>query len=168
MDVRIGVTQTPKELEVELPDDADADGREASTIDKALADGTTFWLTDRKGRQVGVPGREDRLRRDRPPRRRAPHRLRRLTGCGRWADHLPVGRPAMTALLDRKLLFVTGKGGVGKTTIAASLGLLASQQGKRTLVVRGRRQGQPGRLLRGRPHRVQAARGRSPTCGPCR
>jgi anion-transporting ArsA/GET3 family ATPase len=37
-------------------------------------------------------------------------------------------------LLDRKLLFVTGKGGVGKTTITAALGLLGSQQGKRTLV----------------------------------
>jgi anion-transporting ArsA/GET3 family ATPase len=40
----------------------------------------------------------------------------------------------MTALLDRKLLFVTGKGGVGKSTVAASLGLLAAEQGKRTLV----------------------------------
>ena len=40
----------------------------------------------------------------------------------------------MTSLLDRKLLFVTGKGGVGKSTIAASLGLLAAEQGKRTLV----------------------------------
>ena len=40
----------------------------------------------------------------------------------------------MTSLLDRRLLFVTGKGGVGKTTMAAALGLLAAHQGKRTLV----------------------------------
>ena len=40
----------------------------------------------------------------------------------------------MTPLLDRKLLFVTGKGGVGKTTIAAGLALLASHHGKKTLV----------------------------------
>ncbi len=37
-------------------------------------------------------------------------------------------------LLDRRLLFVTGKGGVGKSTVAAALGLLASRQGLRTLV----------------------------------
>jgi anion-transporting ArsA/GET3 family ATPase len=38
------------------------------------------------------------------------------------------------ALLDRRLLFVTGKGGVGKTTVAAALGQLASGHGKRTLI----------------------------------
>ncbi len=37
-------------------------------------------------------------------------------------------------LLDRRLLFVTGKGGVGKTAITAALGLLAASRGKRTLL----------------------------------
>jgi anion-transporting ArsA/GET3 family ATPase len=37
-------------------------------------------------------------------------------------------------LLNRKLLFVTGKGGVGKSTVAASLGMVAAGQGKKTLV----------------------------------
>jgi anion-transporting ArsA/GET3 family ATPase len=37
-------------------------------------------------------------------------------------------------LLDRKLVFVTGKGGVGKTTIAAALAWLAAERGKKTLV----------------------------------
>lgn len=39
-----------------------------------------------------------------------------------------------TALLDRRLLFVTGKGGVGKTTIAAALGQLSASLGQRTLL----------------------------------
>ena len=33
----------------------------------------------------------------------------------------------MPALLDRRLVVVTGKGGVGKTTVAAALGLLAAR-----------------------------------------
>ena len=64
---------------------------------------------------------------------------------------------AMTDLLDRRLLFVTGKGGVGKTTVAAALALLARRSGASArCVVRGRRQGQPGRLLRDRPDRLRA------------
>jgi anion-transporting ArsA/GET3 family ATPase len=38
------------------------------------------------------------------------------------------------SLLDRRLLFVTGKGGVGKTTVAAALALLGASHGKRVLV----------------------------------
>jgi anion-transporting ArsA/GET3 family ATPase len=38
------------------------------------------------------------------------------------------------SLLDRRLVFVTGKGGVGKTTIAAALAQLGARAGKRTLV----------------------------------
>jgi hypothetical protein len=41
----------------------------------------------------------------------------------------------MTPLLERQLLTITGKGGVGKTTLAATLGLLAAQRGLRTIVV---------------------------------
>ena len=37
-------------------------------------------------------------------------------------------------LLGRRLLFVTGKGGVGKTTVAAALAHLAAASGRRTLV----------------------------------
>ncbi len=40
----------------------------------------------------------------------------------------------MAGLLDRRLVLVTGKGGVGKTTVAAALGQLAAARGKRVLV----------------------------------
>jgi anion-transporting ArsA/GET3 family ATPase len=39
------------------------------------------------------------------------------------------------SLLDMRLLLVTGKGGVGKTTVCASLGLQAAKRGKRVLLV---------------------------------
>ena len=37
-------------------------------------------------------------------------------------------------LLDRRLIFVTGKGGVGKSTVAIALGVLAARRGLRTIV----------------------------------
>ncbi len=40
----------------------------------------------------------------------------------------------MRNLLDRRLIFVTGKGGVGKSTVATALGLLAARSGRRTVV----------------------------------
>jgi anion-transporting ArsA/GET3 family ATPase len=36
--------------------------------------------------------------------------------------------------LEHRLLFVTGKGGVGKSTVATALGLLAARTGRRTIV----------------------------------
>jgi hypothetical protein len=55
VDVRIGITHTPKELEVEMPDDADRDEVVAG-IEKLLKTGDgVLWLTDRKGRRVGIP-----------------------------------------------------------------------------------------------------------------
>jgi len=41
---------------------------------------------------------------------------------------------AATTLLDRRLLFVSGKGGVGKSTVAAAVALFAAERGKRVLV----------------------------------
>jgi anion-transporting ArsA/GET3 family ATPase len=38
------------------------------------------------------------------------------------------------SLLDKRLLLVTGKGGVGKSSVAAALALLATRRGKRVLV----------------------------------
>ena len=54
MDVRIGVTYSPKELELELADDADPAALKAD-LEAGIAKAGVVWLTDRKGRQVGVP-----------------------------------------------------------------------------------------------------------------
>jgi hypothetical protein len=55
VDVRIGVTYTPKEIEVELGDDADPD-QLRKDIEGALSNGEgVLWLTDKRGRTVAVP-----------------------------------------------------------------------------------------------------------------
>jgi hypothetical protein len=52
-----------------------------------------------------------------------------------------VGRGAVAILLSRRLVVVIGKGGVGKTTVAAALGLVAARAGKRTIVAEVARRG---------------------------
>jgi hypothetical protein len=54
VEVRIGIVQTMKELEIELPEDADRDEVMAH-VESALSADTVLWLTDRRGRRVGVP-----------------------------------------------------------------------------------------------------------------
>jgi Protein of unknown function (DUF3107) len=53
VDVRIGLIQNGKELELQLEDDTDT-ATLRDQVDTALKSGGTLWLTDRKGRQVGV------------------------------------------------------------------------------------------------------------------
>jgi anion-transporting ArsA/GET3 family ATPase len=54
----------------------------------------------------------------------------------------------MADLLDKRLVFVTGKGGVGKTTVAAALGLAAARAGKRTIVCEVAQQERMSRVFR--------------------
>lgn len=54
MDVRIGVTQAPRELTVEIADDDRASV--VSRIEAALSgDAEVLWITDKRGKQIGVP-----------------------------------------------------------------------------------------------------------------
>ena len=53
MEVKIGVVYSAKELSVELDGKAD---EVVSTVEDALKGGApVIWLTDKKGRRVGVP-----------------------------------------------------------------------------------------------------------------
>jgi hypothetical protein len=55
VDVRIGVTYSVREIEVQL-DDATDRAALRSQIDEVLASkDKVLWLTDKKGREVGVP-----------------------------------------------------------------------------------------------------------------
>jgi anion-transporting ArsA/GET3 family ATPase len=53
----------------------------------------------------------------------------------------------MSGLLDRRLLLVTGKGGVGKSTVAAALALRLASAGLRTLLCEVNADGRLGRML---------------------
>lgn len=55
MNVRIGVTDNPREITVSLGEGVDRDDLKAS-VDAALAgDRPSLWLTDDQGREVAVP-----------------------------------------------------------------------------------------------------------------
>lgn len=54
MEIRIGIVQSMKELDVELADDTEHEGL-AREIESVIADERVLWLTDRKGRRIGVP-----------------------------------------------------------------------------------------------------------------
>lgn len=54
VDVRIGVTQAPREITVEVADDERDDLK--AKVEAALSGATdVLWVTDKRGRDVGIP-----------------------------------------------------------------------------------------------------------------
>jgi hypothetical protein len=55
VEIRIGVTYSPKEIEIDLADDVSGDDLVQQISTSVGEEGTMLWLTDKKGRRVGVP-----------------------------------------------------------------------------------------------------------------
>ena len=56
MDLRIGVTQSVREMTLELDDDTDREALQRQINDALVAnDDKVLWFTDKRGRKVGVP-----------------------------------------------------------------------------------------------------------------
>ena len=55
MDVRIGVTQAPREINIELAEDVDRDDLK-SRVEAALVGASdVLWITDKRGKDVVIP-----------------------------------------------------------------------------------------------------------------
>jgi hypothetical protein len=54
MEIRIGIVQSMKELNIELPEGTDRDAV-VKDVEAALEGDKLLWLTDRKDRRVGIP-----------------------------------------------------------------------------------------------------------------
>ena len=56
MDIRIGITQAPREIAIEVEDDAKAREELKKNVEAALkGEITTLWITDKKGRDTAIP-----------------------------------------------------------------------------------------------------------------
>ena len=122
-----------------------ADERRRRPIEKALADDDgVLWLTDTQGPHGRGPVRAIAYVEVERRRRGA------SASASAGAEPGPPRRSAVIDLLDRRLLFFTGKGGVGKSTVTAATALLARGPGQARAARRGRRQGQPHRAVRAR------------------
>jgi len=56
VDIRIGITQAPREIALEVEDDAKAREALKASVNAALTGATdTLWITDRKDRDIVIP-----------------------------------------------------------------------------------------------------------------
>ncbi len=55
MDIRIGVTHAPREINIEMGDETDRESLKSQVATALADDGAVLWLTDRRGRDIGIP-----------------------------------------------------------------------------------------------------------------
>jgi len=55
VEIRIAVTYSPKEIEIDLADDVSGDELVEQISASVGEEGAMLWLTDKKGRRVGIP-----------------------------------------------------------------------------------------------------------------
>lgn len=55
MDIRIGIIQSPREIELELGDDVSREQLKADVAAALSATDGVLWLTDKKGRELAIP-----------------------------------------------------------------------------------------------------------------
>jgi hypothetical protein len=56
VDIRIGITQAPREIAVEVEDNAKAREALKKSVDAALkGETTTLWIIDKKGKDIAIP-----------------------------------------------------------------------------------------------------------------
>ncbi|MBJ7490590.1 MAG: DUF3107 domain-containing protein [Ilumatobacteraceae bacterium] len=56
MDIRIGITQAPREIAIEVEDDSKARKALKASVDAALkGESDVLWITDKKGKDIAIP-----------------------------------------------------------------------------------------------------------------
>jgi hypothetical protein len=55
VDIRIGVTHAPREISIEMDEDTDRDTLKKQVAAALADDDAVLWLTDRRGRDIGIP-----------------------------------------------------------------------------------------------------------------
>jgi len=55
VDIRIGVTHAPREINIEMGDETDRESLKSQAAAALSDDDAVQWLTDRRGRDIGIP-----------------------------------------------------------------------------------------------------------------